>query len=245
MHPALAQWLAFRDKLSEDFLGGPRFLKFAWVINLQKGGTLAFVLALMVAYGDFSPTAWTYAALHGSYGLLWLLKEAVFPDPGWQRKITVGGAVNAWLLVLGLYWLAPVLLIRNHHEAAPATLAGATVLYVLGVVLMMASDAQKFFTLKVRRGLITDGFFARVRHPNYLGEMMLYASFAVVAGHWIPWVVLAWVWGGVFVPNMLRKEASMARHPGWAAYRARTGFLLPRFGRSDEVTVAATGTEAA
>ena len=130
-------------------------------------------------------------------------------------------------------------------EAAPATLAGATVLYVLGVVLMMASDAQKFFTLKVRRGLITDGFFARVRHPNYLGEMMLYASFAVVAGHWIPWVVLAWVWGGVFVPNMLRKEASMARHPGWAAYRARTGFLLPRFGRSDEVTVAATGTEAA
>ncbi len=79
----------------------------------------------------------------------------------------------------------------------------------------------------VRRGLITDGFFARVRHPNYLGEMILYASFASLAGHWLPWVVLAWVWTGVFLPNMLRKEASMSRYPEWAACKARTGFLLP------------------
>jgi hypothetical protein len=42
--------------------------------------------------------------------------------------------------------------------------------------------------------------------------------------------VLAWVWLGVFLPNMLRKDASMARYPEWAAYRARTWLLLPRFG---------------
>jgi hypothetical protein len=58
--------------------------------------------------------------------------------------------------------------------------------------------------------------------------MMLYGSFAALAGHWLPWAVLAWVWLGVFVPNMLRKEASMSRYPEWAAYKARTGFLLPR-----------------
>jgi hypothetical protein len=27
---------------------------------------------------------------------------------------------------------------------------------------------------------------------------------------------------------MLRKEASMSRYPEWAAYEARSGFLLPR-----------------
>jgi hypothetical protein len=35
------------------------------------------------------------------------------------------------------------------------------------------------------------------------------------------------MWGGVFLPNMLKKEASMARYPEWAAYRARTGLLWP------------------
>ena len=66
-----------------------------------------------------------------------------------------------------------------------------------------------------------------MRHPNYLGEMVLYGSFAVVAGHWIPWLVPAWVWLALFVPNMLGKEASMSRYPEWAAYKARTGMLLP------------------
>jgi hypothetical protein len=46
--------------------------------------------------------------------------------------------------------------------------------------------------------------------------------------HWAPWLVLAWVWLGVFVPNMLAKERSMSRYPEWAAYVQRTGFLLPR-----------------
>lgn len=57
---------------------------------------------------------------------------------------------------------------------------------------------------------------------------MLYFSFALLAEHWLPWVVLAWVWLGVFLPNILGKEASMSRYPEWKAYKARTGILLPR-----------------
>lgn len=79
--------------------------------------------------------------------------------------------------------------------------------------------------------MIVDGFFARTRNPNYLGEMMIYGSFALVAGHWLPWLVLAWIWLGMFVPNMLRKYLRMARYPGWAVYRARTGLLPNLFGR--------------
>ena len=231
MHPFVVQWLRLRDHLQTGFLGGPRVLKLSWVINLQKGGTLPFVLALMAATGNWSPTAWTYAALHGSYGLCWLLKDRVFPDPGWEQRVTFGSAFNAWLFCLGLYWIAPVLVVVGGIVTHPALLAVATIVYALGVVLMMGSDAQKFFVLKARRGLVTDGFFARVRHPNYLGEMLLYGSFALVAGHWAPWLVLAFVWSSIFLPNILRKEASMSRYPEWAAYKARTGLLLPRLWR--------------
>jgi steroid 5-alpha reductase family enzyme len=110
---------------------------------------------------------------------------------------------------------------------------------------MMASDAQKHFTLQVRRGLITTGFFARVSHPNYLGEMILYGAFAVVAGHWIPWIVLAWVWLVLFVPNMLGKEASMSRYPEWADYKARTGMLLPRLRPAPAVAATAPSASTA
>jgi len=220
--------MRFTDFLSTDLFGGPKAIKAAWVINLQKGGTLPFVLFLMGWFDVWTPTAWTYAALHGSYGLCWLLKDRIFPDPNYERRVTVGGAVASWVLVLGLYWVAPVIIIVGKVEVPLSVLCCATIAYVLGVVLMMGSDAQKYFTLRLKKGLITDGFFARVRHPNYLGEMTLYASFAVLADHWAPWAVLAWVWLALFVPNMLRKEASMSRYPEWAAYRARTFMLLPR-----------------
>jgi len=42
------------------------------------------------------------------------------------------------------------------------------------------------------------------------------------------------VWGLVFLPGMVLMEARMARHPGWAAYKARTGFLLPRLRGSNK-----------
>ena len=69
--------------------------------------------------------------------------------------------------------------------------------------------------------------FALVRHPNYTGEMMIYAGFALMVRHWAVWAVLAWVWIELFHTNMMGKEASMSRYPGWAAYKAGTGLVLP------------------
>ena len=47
------------------------------------------MLGLMRYFNNYSTTAYLYAAMHGSYGLLWLLKDTTFPDPGWQRKATI------------------------------------------------------------------------------------------------------------------------------------------------------------
>src|ERR1700730_18363677 len=49
-------------------------------------------------------------------------------------------------------------------------------LCIMGCTIMIAADAQKYFTLRVRGGLITDGMYRFVRHPNYLGEVVVYIS---------------------------------------------------------------------
>ena len=58
MPTLLDRFLKIRDHLTDDFLGGPKILTLAFAINLQKGGTLIFVLVLMAIYDVWTPTAW-------------------------------------------------------------------------------------------------------------------------------------------------------------------------------------------
>lgn len=228
-HPFFVRLARFIDHMSGDFLGGPRMVKFAWVINFQKGATVLWVSFLMWYFSDTSVQAWVYLGLHGTYGIAWLMKDMVFPDPNWQKRITFGGALNALVFVLGPYWIFPFLLISGIAQGASLPwLTLAIAIHTLGLSIMLVADAQKFYTLRYKRGLITDGMYRFMRHPNYLGEMMVYASFAVVVWHWLPWLILAAIWSLLFQTNMRMKEASMARYPEWPAYRARTGMVLPK-----------------
>ncbi len=220
---------AFNTYLSQDLLGGPKLIKMAWVINLHKFLTAFIVALLMIGFNNTSTAAWVYMALHGAYGLCWLLKHVAFRDPKWDTKVTIGGALALFLL-LALYWVAPYLLIsRASGLPAPPNwlIAFCIALFTVGLTIMVASDCQKQYTLKYRRGLITEGMFKHVRHPNYLGEMMLYSSYALLAQHWIPWVILAYFWTALFLVNMQMIQSSISRYPGWEAYKARTGMLLP------------------
>lgn len=202
------------------------------MINFQKVGTPIYLALLMAWYDNYSLPAWIYLALHGSYGLVWFIKDMNFPDPGWQVYITIPGGLVAFFSVLAWYWVFGWLLISgtvipDYPLADYAWYALCTSLCIIGCTVMIAADAQKFYTLRERRGLITDGMFRYIRHPNYLGEMMIYASFATMVWHWLPFLVLAWVWLFVFAVNMVMKEASMSRYPEWQNYRKRSWWLLP------------------
>lgn len=221
------------DFLSQRLPPGPQCVPMRWVINFQKGGTLPYVLALMTWYNHWGPTAWLYAALHGSYGLLWLMKDQLFPDANWERRITLPSAVMCFLVILGPYWMAPWLIARGKLEVGPMRQALCVFSYVIGVVLMMAADTQKYFQLRERRllgapkRLLSDGWFSRSRNPNYLGEMLVYGGFAGLCPDLRPWLVLAYVWTLVFGRNILQKEQSLRRKPGFAEYESRSGLLLP------------------
>ena len=232
-----ASWVrainSFNTYVGQELLGGRKFIKTSWAINTHKILTPLIVFALMLAYQNFSTPVWLYLGLHGSYCICWLVKHMAFRDPKWETKVTLGGAAFTFLF-LALYWLAPFLLISGLLYTEPRVLpswlmAICIALVVIGTTLMTTSDCQKRFTLRYRPGLITEGLFSRIRHPNYLGEMMVYAGFALIVGLLWPWLVLAYIWITLFLVNMYVIEASLSRYPGWPAYKDRSGMLLPKF----------------
>ncbi|HWI62449.1 MAG TPA: DUF1295 domain-containing protein [Symbiobacteriaceae bacterium] len=196
-------------------------------IDSHKAATFFAVLLLMWYYGRWqNTTAWVYLALHGTYGLLWVLKSRIFPDKQWEQPASAAYGLVIWG-GLTLYWVAPWLITARNVEVAPWYLAMSISMYSVGVFLHFAADMQKHTSLALKPGLITTGLWARTRNPNYLGELLIYLGFGLLAQHWIPVVLLALFVGAVWVPNMLRKDRSLARYPEFAAYKRRSGLFLP------------------
>lgn len=197
------------------------------LIDPLKGATFLVVLGLMAVYDQWSnPTAWLYLALHGSYGWLWVLKGRLFPDKQWEEPCGPGFA----LVIVGglaLYWIAPWLLTWRGVLAPPWYLGLCASLYAFGLVFHFASDMQKHTALKLRPGLITGGFFALSRNPNYFGELLIYLGFGLLAMHWAPLLVIAGFVVVYWLPNMRRKDRSLSRYPEFEAYRRRTKLFIP------------------
>ncbi|HEY9725940.1 MAG TPA: DUF1295 domain-containing protein [Chroococcales cyanobacterium] len=202
-------------------------MKAKHAINLHKGLTFPVILGLMFAYQNFTLGPWVYLSLQSTYGLLWLLKDRLYPDKQWEQEITPLQSVFIFMLV-NLYWVAPFILISSDTVPSLPLIAAAISLNILGIFLHYVSDAQKYYTLKYRQGLITEGFFARCRNTNYLGEVLIYGSLAMLTQHWLPFLILFGFVAGIFIPNMLKKDKSLSRYPEFADYKERSGLLLPR-----------------
>jgi len=197
-------------------------------IDSHKAATGLFVLALIAIYDQWdNPTAWVYLALHGTYGLLWVLKSRIFPDKQWEQPTSFAYGLVIWA-GLTLYWIAPWLIASQHVQAPPWYLGLCIAIYALGVFWHFASDMQKSMFLKLKPGhLMTDGLWSRLRNPNYFGELLIYLGFGLLALHWAPLIVILLFVLIVWLPNMRRKDRSLARYPDFASYKARSKLFLP------------------
>lgn len=202
-------------------------MKAKYPINFHKGLTFAIVLGLMFLYHNFTIGAWVYLALHGTYGFLWLLKDRIFPDKQWEQEIPTSQGIFVFIL-LCLYWVAPFILISSGTVPPLPLVAAAISLNILGVFLHFASDAQKYYTLKYKTGLITEGFFTRCRNTNYLGEILIYLAFAMLTQHWLPFLILGLFIAMLFIPNMRKKDQSLSRYPEFEEYKESSGLLFPK-----------------
>ena len=203
-------------------------MKLNQIINLHKGLTIFVVLGMMYVYDNFSISSWVYLSLHGTYGILWLLKERIFPDPYFKDEINYFTAIIGFIF-LGSYWIAPFILISSGIIVPNYVIALCISINIFGVFLHFASDAQKYFTLKVKKGLIRDGFFQSIRNTNYLGEILIYLSFSILSMSFIPFLILVIFFFIVFIPRMIKKDKSLSRYEAFKEYKNKSGLILPKF----------------
>jgi len=107
-------------------------------------------------------------------------------------------------------------------------------LVVAGFVLMVVAERQlgEMFsvsvTLQEDHRLVTSGAYRHVRHPRYLGIMMLFVGIALVFRS-LPALVLGLALGAVLAWRVTAEEVMMAEALGqeWQTYCSRSWRLVP------------------
>ena len=197
-------------------------------IVTHKGATAPMVFILIWHFHQWeNATSWIYLALHGSYGIMWVLKSAIFPDKTWEVKCSIWYGLYIWG-GLTLYWISPLIVMLTPTYNSPMYLGLMVAIFSMGVFFHYASDMQKHAHLKLKPGeLITDGLMSRCRNTNYFGELLIYLSFALLSRHWIPIMVLVSFMMIIWLPNIYRKDKSLSRYPDYEEYKKRSSLMIP------------------
>ena len=206
-------------------------IKQKYPIDFAKGITWLIIIGLIYYFNQSNNlTAWIYFCLHGSYGIMWVMKSNIFPDKTWERK---AGIPYTLLIIFGLmiYWAPAFIITMTSHEASLQVLVSAIILFSFGVYYHFVSDMQKFIFLKYYSGLITDGLWKQCRHPNYFGELLIYSSFLMLTIEsslwWVPVLILSIFIFIIWIPGMKRIDKSLSRFEGHEAYKNKTAFIIP------------------
>ena len=209
-------------------------LKEKHFIDIHKGLNSLFILFLMYYFDSWNNLiAWIYLALHGTYGYLWILKSKIFPDKQWENKTSIGYGLVIWA-GLSLYWISPYIIITGNHMIPfniplyPVYIFFCISLFIFGVFLHFTSDMQKYISLKLNPGnLIQDGMFQKVRNTNYLGELLIYLGFTLLAIDWAPIIALFLFIAIIWIPNIIKKDKSLSRYPEFEKYKNRSYKFIP------------------
>ena len=177
--------------------------------------------------------AWIYLALHGTYGILWILKSRIFPDKQWESKISIWYGIIIWF-GLSLYWISPYIIITGKHfipfniPLYPIYIFFCITIYVFGIFLHFTSDMQKYINLKLNPGhLIKDDMFRKLRNTNYLGELFIYLGFSLLALDFVPLIAPSIFIIIIWIPNMIKKDRSLSRYSEFVDYKKNSNKFIP------------------
>jgi protein-S-isoprenylcysteine O-methyltransferase len=103
----------------------------------------------------------------------------------------------------------------------------------LGLRTWAVRTLGRSFTLQLHvepgQRIVQDGPYRWIRHPSYAGAWLTFVASCVLLGSWVAAGLAAVALAAAFARRIRYEENLLAeRCPGYQAYTARTGALLPR-----------------
>ena len=200
------------------------------IVNIQKGGTIFIMYLLMLYFNNFSTGAYTYLSLHGSYGIIWVIKDIIFPDKSMHVKtclIPAGALIGLLLLYWGIGF--EMMYGLGIQEPNNMRIFLCFIIYSFGLIFMICADLQKYLILKYKKILVNSYFLAWNRNTNFLGEIMIYFSFAFIVGRIECYLLLIFVWSTFFAGRIYLKEKSLQKKKGYNLYVQNSYLILFKF----------------
>lgn len=234
---------AFRSERFYDATGALTYLAViaaACVAAIAARGSLgpvALAVAAMVAVWAIRLGTFLFARIHAAGGTDVRFEKIKASPPRFLLAWTLQAC---WVIITA----SAALVIITEPSPRPLDaffLAGAA-LWLVGFAFEVIADEQKrrFRADPANRGrFITTGLWAWSQHPNYFGEITLWAGILVIALPQLSgpgWLV---VFSPVFVALLLTRVSGInlldaiaqkrwGDDPAWQAYVARTPVLVPR-----------------
>jgi protein-S-isoprenylcysteine O-methyltransferase Ste14 len=141
---------------------------------------------------------------------------------------------EACLIAVWVACIYIVLAMAGGTNPAPLRVAGAAGagLFVLGSWMNSYAEYERHVwkqRAENRGRLYTLGLFRYSRHPNYLGDLISFSGFCLMAGRWETFAIPAMMLAGFVFANIPMLDAHLHDHYGAAfdEYAARTRKLIP------------------
>lgn len=183
-------------------------------------------------------TVWAAVGVAGAFGgirLMEALRPPVVgeePDAGERRPAGVDELTRAYFLSAGAIVVSPLVAasVRLPRWCGPAGLAVQAGGVGLRVWAMRTLRGHYARTLRVVDGqeVVRTGPYAAVRHPGYLGVLVLWTGAALAARNALAPALATAAVGTAYGHRIDAEEALLRRDlPGYAEYAARTRRLVP------------------
>ncbi len=175
--------------------------------------------------------------------LYWLLIHPLIKF--WRSK----GVRLTYTLILTLIAIGMIGLFSIRQELLATDFGTSYPLLILGILCLVLAGAmrfaiQKHLTLEILlglpeiapdrypRALITNGIYARVRHPRYVQLLIALVGYALIANHLASYVVVA-LWLPAIHVVVALEEKELIEHFGesYANYCLRVPKFIPRIRR--------------
>jgi protein-S-isoprenylcysteine O-methyltransferase Ste14 len=196
------------------------------------------VYALLVGWGGegesffASPSRMGLTILWSVGGLLSVLLTGGASEPGGAADSPIFGRLK--IAVFGASWAGfLVVLSRTDRQNQFILAETGEGIRALGLIVFSVGGIVRLLAIRTREAseksnqLAVTGIYRSIRHPEYLGILLLLFGLSLVFRSAIGLCVLL-VWTGVVVVRMAREETRLANaDPDYVAYKMRTDRLLP------------------